>query len=59
MTMDHSKLQQVVDELVALGADRDELAYWTEVSPYLAAEEQAALYENLAKELEALKKAPK
>lgn len=48
-------INELIDELIALGEDRDELEFWRSLYPNISLGEQQALLTNLGKELEDLK----
>ena len=52
--MDSTQIPPIMNQLIALGEDRDEMAYWHSIFNNLPADKQVLLYENLKQELEAL-----
>lgn len=48
-------INELIDQLMALGEDRDELEFWRSLYPNVSSDEQKALLTNLEKELEELK----
>lgn len=50
------ELNEIIEQLVSLGEDRDELEFWRTVAPSLPIEQQQELVNNLKGELEALRK---
>lgn len=47
-------IDELIDQLIALGEDRDELEFWRSLYPSVSPDEQQALLTNLGKELEEL-----
>ena len=52
--MEDQQIKNLVDQLIALGEDKDEMGYWLSIFPYLTEENQGLLYANLRQEVEAL-----
>lgn len=50
------KLNDIIEQLIVLGEDRDELEFWRTVYPSLEPDKQRELIENLSQELAALQK---
>jgi hypothetical protein len=49
--MDTTELNELIDELIKHGEDRDELQYWKDIYPDLSEEEQQKILDSLKKEL--------
>ena len=49
-------IDELIDQLIALGEDRDELEFWRSLYPNVSPDEQQALLSNLEKELEEIRK---
>ena len=49
-------IEELIDQLIALGEDRDELEFWRSLYPNISSDEQKALLSNLEKELEEINK---
>ena len=51
------ELEKLINELVKLGEDREELAFWQTIYPDMTANEQQKLLKILAEEIISLQKA--
>lgn len=51
-----AEIDQLINELIEHGEDKNELTFWSELYPNLEIEEQFALKTNLQNELELLQK---
>lgn len=49
-------IQSIIEELVALGEDRDEMNFWGSMFPNLSPNDQKLLVDNLTLELSELRK---
>lgn len=52
-------IQSIIEELIALGEDRDEMNFWGSMYPNLSPNDQKLLVDNLTRELVELKKEAK
>jgi len=49
--MNPKNLKEIIDELIALGEDKEELSYWQTLFPFLPEDKKILLASNLKQEL--------
>ncbi len=50
------ELNEIIEQLISLGEDRDELEFWRTVAPSLPPDKREELLNNLTEELQTLQK---
>ncbi len=52
--MEQLHINQVIEQLIVLGEDKDELEYWQSIYEDLDPQQKTEIYQNLTEELKAL-----